>query len=112
MYRIGREFGSLAARQGGLDALVFTAGVGEHASEMRRSVSENAAWLGIEFDHAANERDSLSFSRPGSRASAWVIPTDEDLMIARHIYSLITTHGGGRFHAAATERPKGDRHER
>ncbi|MGN6581492.1 MAG: acetate/propionate family kinase [Bordetella sp.] len=88
-YRIGRELGSLAAALGGLDALVFTAGIGEHAAEIRRKVCEGAAWLGVELDDAANAADASRITRPGSRVSAWVIPTDEDLMIARHVYDML-----------------------
>ena len=86
VYRIGRELGSLAAALGGIDALVFTAGIGEHAVEIRRRVSEDAAWLGFEFDRAANDKGDPRLTQPGSKASAWVIPTDEDLMIARHVH--------------------------
>jgi len=93
VYRIGRELGSLAASLGGLDALVFTAGIGEHAAEIRRRVAEDAAWLGIACDRAANERGGPCLSRPGSKASAWVIPTDEDLMIARHSLAVVQGQG-------------------
>jgi len=88
-YRIGRELGSLTAALGGLDALVFTAGIGEHAPEIRRWVCEDAAWLGVVLDHAANEIGGPCISRAGSRVSAWVIPTDEDVMIARHVWALL-----------------------
>jgi acetate kinase len=87
-YRIGREMGSLAASLGGLDALVFTAGIGEHASEIRRRVCEYAAWLGVELDHAANAADRTWITTSASKTSAWVIPTNEDLMIARHTWCL------------------------
>ncbi|MEG1832890.1 MAG: acetate/propionate family kinase [Burkholderiaceae bacterium] len=83
-YRIGRELGSLAAVLGGIDALVFTAGIGEHSAEIRRRVCRDAAWLGVELDHAANQAGAPRLSRPGARAAAWLIPTDEELMIARH----------------------------
>ncbi|MBL6853700.1 MAG: acetate/propionate family kinase [Alphaproteobacteria bacterium] len=82
VYRIVRELGSLAAALGGLDALIFTAGIGEHAAEIRRRVCEGARWLGVELDEAANARGDICISQ--SRVSAWVVPTDEDLMIARH----------------------------
>ncbi|HWD27655.1 MAG TPA: acetate/propionate family kinase [Rhizomicrobium sp.] len=81
-YRVGRELGSLAAALGGLDALVFTAGIGEHSARIRRRVCEDAGWLGIELDDAANARGDICISQ--SRVSAWVVPTNEDLMIARH----------------------------
>lgn len=93
-YRIGRELGSLAAALGGLDALVFTAGIGEHAADIRRSVCESAAWLGVELDEAANAAGATRITRPGSRVSAWVIPTDEDLMIARHVYDTLLAGTG------------------
>ncbi|MDX3967157.1 MAG: acetate/propionate family kinase [Bradyrhizobium sp.] len=89
VYRISRELGSLVAALGGLDALVFTAGIGEHAPEIRRSVCEQAAWLGLEFDATANRNGGPHITRQGSRISAWVIPTDEDLMIARHTRRLL-----------------------
>jgi acetate kinase len=89
VYRIGRELGSLAAALGGLDALVFTAGIGEHAPEIRRRVCEDAGWLGVVLDQDANLAGAPRISRPDARASAWVIPTDEDLMIARHAQDLL-----------------------
>jgi acetate kinase len=89
VYRIGRELGSMAAALGGLDALVFTAGIGEHAAEIRRRVCESAGWLGVDLDQAANFSGGPRISRSDSLASAWVIPTDEDLMIARHAWTLL-----------------------
>lgn len=89
VYRIGRELGSLAAALGGLDALVFTAGIGEHAAEVRRRVCEEAGWLGVGLDEGANTTGGPQITRPDSRASVWVIPTDEDLMIARHAWTLL-----------------------
>src|SRR5205809_1864955 len=83
VYRVGRELGSLAAALGGLDALVFTGGIGEHAVPIRARVCHDAAWLGIELDAAANERGGPGISAPGGGASAWVIPTNEELVIAR-----------------------------
>ncbi len=84
VYRIGRELGSLAAALGGLDALVFTAGIGEHAAPVRARVCRDAAWLGLELDEAANDKGGPRLSGASSRVAAWVIPTDEELMIARH----------------------------
>jgi acetate kinase len=89
VYRIGRELGSLAAALRGLDALVFTAGVGERAPEIRRRVCEQAAWLGLKLDEAANAAGGPRITRVDSPISAWVIPTDEDLMIARHTWRLL-----------------------
>jgi acetate kinase len=88
VYRIGRELGSLAASLGGLDALVFTAGIGEHSPEIRRRACEQAAWLGVELDVSANAAGAAWITTPGSRTSAWVIATNEDLMIARHTWRL------------------------
>jgi acetate kinase len=88
-YRIGRELGSLAAALGGLDALVFTGGIGEHASHVRERVLQHAAWLGLELDPAANARGDRRITQPTSRIPAYVIPTDEELMIARHTRNLI-----------------------
>jgi acetate kinase len=90
VYRIGRELGSMAAALGGIDALVFTAGIGEHAAEIRRRVCEAAAWLGVDLDQGKNLTGGARISRIGSRTSAWVIPTDENLMIARDTWRLIT----------------------
>src|SRR5436305_14536892 len=83
-YRIGRELGSLAAALGGLDALVFTGGIGENAAPIRARVCQQARWLGLEMDQEANQRGASCISSTGSRVSAWVIPTDEELMIALH----------------------------
>jgi acetate kinase len=88
-YRIRRELGSLAAALGGLDAIVFTAGIGENAPAIRERVCRDAAWLGIELDAAANARGGPRISAPGSRVSAWVVPTNEELMIARHTQSVL-----------------------
>ena len=91
-YRIGRELGSLAAALGGLDAIVFTAGIGENSRSLRARVCGDAAWLGVELDAAANERHGPRISTAGSRVSAWVIPTNEELMIARHTRRLHEGH--------------------
>ncbi|HUJ87302.1 MAG TPA: acetate/propionate family kinase [Burkholderiales bacterium] len=88
VYRIGRELGSLAAALGGLDALVFTAGIGEHAAPVRARVCRDAAWLGLELDEAANAAGGPRISSAASGVSAWVIATDEELMIARHTARL------------------------
>ena len=89
VYRICRELGSLAAALGGFDALVFTAGIGEHAPEIRRRVCEKAGWLGLEIDEAANAAGGPRITKGDSKTSAWMIRTDEDLMIARHTWRLI-----------------------
>jgi acetate kinase len=84
VYRVGRELGSLAAALGGLDALVFTAGIGEHAAPIRARICRDAEWLGVRLDEGGNQRGGPRISAAGSRVTAWVIPTDEELMIARH----------------------------
>ncbi|KAB2921821.1 MAG: acetate/propionate family kinase [Candidatus Contendobacter sp.] len=89
VYRIGRELGSLAAALGGLDALVFTAGIGEHAVAIRERVCRAAAWLGVELDPAANAAGGPRLSTAGSRIAVWVIPTNEELMIARQTRRLL-----------------------
>ena len=89
VYRIGREIGSLAAALGGLDALVFTAGIGEHAPGIRARVIETCRWLGLELDGAANGRGGPRLTMPESHTSAWVIPTDEESTIARHTQRLL-----------------------
>ena len=91
VYRIGRELGSLAAALGGLDAIVFTAGIGEHAAPVRERVCRNAAWLGVELDPVANVVGGPRVSTAGSRTAAWVIPTNEELMIAHHTRDLLAT---------------------
>jgi acetate kinase len=89
VYRIGRELGSLAAALGGLDALVFTGGIGENAAPVRAQVCRDAAWLGLELDEAANEAGGPRISRPEGRVTAWVVPTNEELMIAQHTRRLL-----------------------
>jgi acetate kinase len=84
VYRIGRELGSLAAALGGLDALVFTGGIGERSAVVRAQICRQAAWLGLELDAAGNECHGPCLSTPASKVTAWVLPTDEDLIIARH----------------------------
>jgi acetate kinase len=84
VYRVAKEIGALAAVLGGIDGLVFTAGIGENSPEIRRRICEASAWLGIDFDESANTQTGPRISRSGSRVSAWVVPTNEELMIARH----------------------------
>ena len=74
VYRIGRELGSLAAALGGVDALVFTGGIGENAAEIRARVCRDAVWLGLELDAAGNDQGGPRISAAGSRVAAWVIP--------------------------------------
>lgn len=89
VYRASRELGSMAAALGGLDALVFTAGIGEHAPAIRARVCAAAKWLGIDLDPVNNERDGSRISSSTSALSVWVIPTNEELMIAQHTQRLI-----------------------
>ena len=89
VYRARRELGSLAAALGGLDAVVFTAGIGENQAEVRRRICADADWLGVELDAAANDRHGPRISTDASRVSAWVVPTDEETMIARHVARLV-----------------------
>lgn len=89
VYRAAKEIGALAAALGGIDALVFTAGIGENSAEIRQRVSLASAWLGIELDEAANAGKGPRISTPASKVSAWVIATNEELMIARHTRTLL-----------------------
>jgi len=89
VYRAARELGSMVAAAKGLDALVFTAGVGEHAPLIRKKICAQAAWLGIKLDEAANQQGELRISTSDSEVSVWVIPTNEELMIARHSEALL-----------------------
>ena len=88
-YRIVREIGSLAAALGGLEALVFTGGIGEHGQAVRERVCRELAWLGLEFDAAANSADATRISTPQSAMAALVIPTNEEWIIARHTARLV-----------------------
>jgi acetate kinase len=89
VYQAAKQIGALAAVLGGIDGLVFTAGIGENSAEIRKRICEASAWLGIELDDDANARKGPRISRSGSRASAWVIPTNEELVIARHTGVLL-----------------------
>jgi acetate kinase len=92
-YRITRELGSLAAALGGLDALVFTGGIGENAAAIRERVCRDAGWLGLDFDEGTNTGGGPRISKEGSRVRAWVIPTDEELMIAAHTQRTLAGKG-------------------
>jgi acetate kinase len=89
VYRAAKEIGAMAAVLGGIDGLVFTAGIGENSPEIRRRLVEASAWLGLELDEAANAAKGPRLSRAGSRVQAWMIPTNEELMIARHTGRLL-----------------------
>jgi acetate kinase len=92
VYRMRRELGSLAAALGGVDAIVFTAGIGENAPAIRERVCRDAGWLGVELDAAANASGGPRISAASSRVSVWVMPTNEELMIARHTRRVIESH--------------------
>jgi len=89
VYRINREIGSAAAALGGIDALVFTAGIGEHSQRVREAVCRGAKWLGVELDPGANAAHGPRITTPDSGVRAWVIPTDEEGMIARHVAAVL-----------------------
>lgn len=91
VYQIQRNLGSLAAALGGIDAIVFTAGIGENAPPIRSRVCSEASWLGLEIDEAANAVGRRCISTAASRVAAYVIPTNEELMIARHTRRLLET---------------------
>jgi acetate kinase len=100
VYRAAKEIGALTAVLGGIDGLVFTAGIGENSAEIRQRISESSAWLGIEIDGPANDGRGPRISTPESKVSVWVIPTNEELMIARHTGDLL----GLRSARSATDR--------
>lgn len=88
-YRVAREIGSLAAALEGLDALVFTGGIGLHAAPVRLAIMDRCRWLGLEPDADANAAGGPRIATPSSRVTAWVVPTDEEAVIARHTWRLI-----------------------
>jgi acetate kinase len=90
VYRVIRGIGSLAAAAGGLDALVFTAGIGTHSPAIRARICRGLAWLGIALDPAANEQQESCISPPGRCPSVWVIPADEQNTIARHTWRIVS----------------------
>jgi acetate kinase len=93
VYRIVRELGSLAAALGGIDALVFTGGIGENDATTRAEVAEGSRWLGLELDAKRNRDGSGRISSAGSRVSVWVVPTDEERMVADHTASVLGLMG-------------------
>ena len=92
VYRTGLHAGMLAAALGGLDAFVFTAGIGENSISLRARIADKLCWLGGALDPVANAAGATLISSPGSRVALYVIPTDEELMIARHTLALLTAH--------------------
>jgi acetate kinase len=97
VYRVGLNAGMLAAALGGLDAFVFTAGIGENSPAIRARIAEKLAWLGAVFDPEANANGTSQISRPESRVALLVVPTDEELMIAQHTVALLRERRAGRI---------------
>ena len=103
-YRIRQHLGSLVACLGGLDALVFTAGIGENSASLRQRVCQDAAWLGVALDEDENLAPgggARCIGRPGSRVAVWVVPTNEELMIARHTQAVLQGRGAHDWRAGA-----------
>ena len=88
VYRVARELGALSAAMQGIDAVVLTAGISENSPEMRARICASAAWLGLRLDEASNRSGGPRISTRDSQVSAWVIPTDEERMIAEHTLSV------------------------
>ncbi len=97
VYRIALSAGMLASAMGGIDGFVFTAGIGENAPAIREAVARRLAWLGLELDAEANAKGRPRISREGSRLACYVIPTDEELMIARHALQVLRAQGASLF---------------
>jgi acetate kinase len=89
VYRVGLNAGMLAAALQGLDAFVFTAGIGENSASMRARIAEKLAWLGVALDPTENARHAAKISGSDSRIPVYVVPTDEELMIAQHTLALL-----------------------
>ena len=89
VYRAAKEIGALAAVLGGIDGLIFTAGIGENSPEIRRRICLASSWLGVELDEVANARKGPRISTPRSKVSSWVIPTNEERVIAMHTGALL-----------------------
>jgi acetate kinase len=87
-YRVRRELGALASVLGGLDAIVFTGGIGENSPAIRSRICRDAAWLGVEMDAAANAANARLLTVPTSRVRAWRVAADEEIVMARHTRSL------------------------
>jgi acetate kinase len=94
VYNIVKFAGAYTAVLGGLDAFVFTAGIGENDAQLRAKVLAKLAWMGAKLDPDANDRNGPRISTEDSRISVWVIPTNEELMIARHAAAMVNAHGG------------------
>jgi len=99
VYRVAREIGSLAMAMNGIDAVVFTAGIGENSPDIRARICARASWLGLAVDDIANRGGGPRITVPGAVVSAWVIPTDEEEMIAEHTLEAWRAHEGRSSHA-------------
>ena len=93
VYRAAKEIAAMTAALGGIDGLVFTAGIGENSPEIRKRICVASAWLGVELDEDANARKAPRITSQASKVPAWVIPTNEELMIARHTGALLGLGG-------------------
>jgi acetate kinase len=89
VYRVAREIGSLAAALAGVDALIFTGGIGENDAETRAAICERCGWLGLELDEIRNKHGAARISTDASPISAWVVPTDEERMVAQHTINVL-----------------------
>ena len=89
VYRAVRELGALVAVLGGLDALVFTGGIGEHSHEIRAMICDKLRWLDVELDAQANHRHAVAIGTISNRTGVFVVPTDEERVIARHTLRLL-----------------------
>jgi acetate kinase len=99
-YRVALHAGQLAAALGGLDAFVFTAGIGENSASMRKRIADRLVWLGATLDPAANDRNDPVISATSSIIPLLVIPTDEELMIAKHTFALLSQHSAAKSQGA------------
>jgi acetate kinase len=93
VYRVCLALGEMAAALEGIDGVIFTGGIGENAPELRRRICGKAAWLGLQLDNAANLEGGPRITKPSSPVSAWVIPTDEEIVIAEHARKLAAGRG-------------------
>jgi acetate kinase len=100
VYRVGLSAGMLAAALGGIDTFVFTAGIGERSPIIRARIAETLAWLGAALDPAANDSGQTVISKAGSKIGLYVVPTDEELMIARHTVALLKQSASGTRQAS------------
>jgi len=88
-FRVAKEVGAMAASMGGLDALVFTAGIGENSPEIRELVAQQLEWLGVKLDAAANSERRVDISAADARVPTFVLPTNEEMMIAKHTMNVL-----------------------